>query len=91
MRDCVAVQIHLDQCVLGLFGPFANRIGNFVGFAKTPANLAAPITSHDQGAEMESPATFDNLGAAVYEYNLLNQLAFASFEFNTELLGGSDR
>ncbi len=60
---------------------FADGIGHFTGFAQTNPDATAPITDNHQGAEVEAPAAFDDLGGTINEDDFFGQFLFMSFPF----------
>jgi hypothetical protein len=82
MRDRSVFQTNADHLVAGHFTTFADRIGNFPGFAKPDAHAPTSVTDHDQSAKIETPTALDDFGGAINENDLFGQfLALA-------LLGG---
>src|SRR5581483_1294357 len=75
MRDGVFAYGHFDHGFLGRVRSLANRFADFVRLAETDAHFAQLVAGHDEGAEAETAATFDDLGAAVDENDLLHQAA----------------
>ena len=60
----------------GLSG-LLDRIGHFVGFAKSPADLALGIARDDEGTEAEAATAFDDLGATIDMNDFFNAIHFA--------------
>jgi hypothetical protein len=72
----------------GQFATFANGIRNFARLSQPNPDFAAPVSNNDQRAEIESAATFHDLGRAIDEDDLLNQFLSLAIEIGVARLGG---
>jgi hypothetical protein len=65
VRDRRALEVHAEHLLARVLGRLFNRRRDLVGLAVTDADVALAVAGDDEGAEAESAATLDDLGAAV--------------------------
>jgi len=75
VRDAAAREGNLEQVLLGLLGPLADRLGYLVGLAEAGANIPALVSHDDERRKREAPTALDDLGDAVDEDDAVDELA----------------
>src|SRR4051812_19461345 len=63
---------HRHHVATGLLLGLLDGGGHFVGLAIAPTDLAFAVADDDQGGEAESPAAFDDRGAALDLHRLVD-------------------
>src|SRR5262249_8824659 len=76
VRNRPARKWNLEQVLLGLLRPLANRLGNFVRLAEPRTNEAVLVTYDHERGKAETPPTFDDLGHAIDEHHAIDELAY---------------
>ena len=77
MRNRGALQIQLNQILLGLLDRLADGHGNFARLAHAEAGVALLIAHHDQRRKAEILAALDDFGDAVDRDDLILQVRLA--------------
>jgi len=80
VRNGGALEAHADHLRASKFAAFADGIGNFAGLSEADTDATASIANDDKSAEIETTATFNNLGGTVDEDDFFGQLLFLAFE-----------
>ena len=65
MRNGLLDHRHGDEILLSLLDGFANRFGNFAGFADSKPDLALAIADDDERAEAKALTALDDLRDAI--------------------------
>ena len=74
MGDGLVQQTDFLHGLAGGVSAFADGVGDFIGLAESEAHASIAVAHDDNGAEAEATAAFDDLGAAVDEYDVLVEL-----------------
>src|SRR5881394_442070 len=74
VRNGNVFQTDSDHFGAGGFTAFADGIGDFAGFAEADTDPATLVADDDESAEIEAASAFDDLGGAIDEDDLLNQV-----------------
>ncbi len=80
VRNAGALQVELDQVLLGLLDALLDGHGHFASFAHAEPGMALLVAHHHERRKAEVLAAFDDLGDAVDGHDIVFQIRHADVE-----------